>query len=95
MSQPFTAARGRNAGFAALKAMKRDIRYVQFVDGDCEVVPGWLDAAFVFLENWNEVAVVCGRRRERYPERSVYNRLCDIEWDTPVGQAAACGGGTR
>ena len=34
----------------------------------------------------------CGRCRERQPEASVYNRLCDIEWDTPVGPAAACGG---
>ena len=92
MSEPFTAARGRNAGYATLKAMKPDICYVQFVDGDCELVPGWLDAAFEFLEKWNEVAVVCGRRRERHPQQSIYNRLCDIEWDTPVGQAVACGG---
>ncbi len=36
--------------------------------------------------------MVCGRRRERFPEASIYNRLCDREWDTPVGQAKACGG---
>jgi len=35
---------------------------------------------------------VCGRRRERHPEASIYNRLCDFEWDTPIGQADACGG---
>jgi cellulose synthase/poly-beta-1,6-N-acetylglucosamine synthase-like glycosyltransferase len=44
------------------------------------------------LEEHPEVAVVSGRLRERYPEFSVYNRLCDIEWDTPVGETAACGG---
>jgi len=38
------------------------------------------------------VAVVCGRRRERYPDATLYNMLCDIEWDTPVGEAKACGG---
>jgi GT2 family glycosyltransferase len=38
------------------------------------------------------VVAVCGRRRERFPELSVYNRLCDLEWDTPVGQARAFGG---
>ena len=27
-----------------------------------------------------------------HPEASVYNRLCDFEWDTPVGDAEACGG---
>ena len=36
--------------------------------------------------------MVCGRRRERFPDRSIYNRLCDIEWDTPIGRANACGG---
>jgi hypothetical protein len=36
--------------------------------------------------------VVCGRRRERFPQHSVYNLLCDFEWDTPVGEAKACGG---
>jgi GT2 family glycosyltransferase len=38
------------------------------------------------------IAVLCGRRRERNPRASVYNRLCDLEWDTPVGSALACGG---
>ena len=36
--------------------------------------------------------MVCGRRRERFPEASVYNRMADREWDTPIGQAKACGG---
>jgi GT2 family glycosyltransferase len=35
---------------------------------------------------------VCGRRRERFPQATVFNRLCDLEWDTPVGDVAACGG---
>jgi GT2 family glycosyltransferase len=38
------------------------------------------------------VAVVCGRRRERRPDASLYHRLCDREWDTPVGLADSCGG---
>ncbi|MEM6422050.1 MAG: glycosyltransferase family 2 protein, partial [Pseudomonadota bacterium] len=37
-------------------------------------------------------AVVCGRRREHAPEATVYNRLADMEWNTPPGPAAACGG---
>jgi GT2 family glycosyltransferase len=36
--------------------------------------------------------VVCGRRREKFPWVSVYNAMCDAEWDTPVGLAKACGG---
>ena len=36
--------------------------------------------------------MVCGRRRERFPESTVYNHLADLEWDGPVGEAKACGG---
>jgi len=92
MAIPFTAARGRNEGFRALQGRSPSLCYIQFVDGDCEVLPGWLDAAREFLESHPEAAVVCGRRRERYPEQSIYNRLCDMEWDTPLGEAKACGG---
>lgn len=90
--RPFTAARARNEGFKALKTLKPGIRFVQFIDGDCSLAPGWLDAAVRFIDQRKDVAIVCGRRRERYPEESVYNRLCDLEWDTPIGEAAACGG---
>lgn len=92
MALPFTAARARNAGFEALLKALPELRYVQFVDGDCEVVAGWLEAAVAALDSAPDVAVVCGRRRERFPDRSVYNQLCDLEWDTPVGEAEACGG---
>ena len=92
MSTPFTAARARNAGFRRLPLAAPDVRYVQFVDGDCEVIAGWLEAAATFLDQHADVACVCGRLRERHPERSVYNLLCDMEWDRPVGEAQACGG---
>jgi GT2 family glycosyltransferase len=92
LSTPFTAARGRNEGFARLRQLAPDIEFVQFVDGDCEIVDGWLQRAQQELAAKPELAVVCGRRREQYPEATAYNRLCDIEWDTPVGEAKACGG---
>ncbi len=92
MSRPFTAARARNAGFDALLRARPGLRFVQFVDGDCEIVDGFLDAARKRLLERSELGVVCGRRRERHPEASIYNRLCDMEWDTPVGEALACGG---
>ena len=88
-SKKFTAARARNAGFAA---MTPDIEFVQFVDGDCEVDPQWMEKAVAELRDKPTVAVVCGRRRERFPDASVYNTLCDMEWDTPIGLAKACGG---
>jgi GT2 family glycosyltransferase len=92
LAVPFTAARARNAGFERLTQSRPDVEFVQFVDGDCEVAAGWLVNAAVALADDPKLAVVCGRRRERHPEASVYNRLCDIEWDTPVGEALACGG---
>jgi GT2 family glycosyltransferase len=92
LDRPFTAARARNEGFAVLRALKPDIRFVQFVDGDCILVKGWLDKAFAVIEQRPDTAVVCGRRRERDPSASTYNLLCDLEWNTPIGEALACGG---
>lgn len=92
MSRPFTAARARNAGFSKLCELYPEAQYVQFLDGDCRVADQWLNQAFTFIKSKPSVAVVCGRRREIYPEKSVYNLLCDIEWNTPIGEAKACGG---
>jgi GT2 family glycosyltransferase len=91
-SKPFTAARARAAGFAALEASHPSLAYMFFVDGDCEVEPDFLETAEQFLDSHPDVAVVCGRRRERYPEATPFNRLIDREWTTPVGEATACGG---
>jgi GT2 family glycosyltransferase len=91
-SRPFTAARARNEGFSALRTLSPGLRFVQFIDGDCFLVEGWLTNARAFFDQRCEVAVVCGRRREQHPETSVYNRLCDLEWDTPSGETSACGG---
>lgn len=92
LSQPFTAARARNEGFARLMEVAPDTDLVQFVDGDCELVDGWLERGAAELASDPRLAVVCGRRRERHPETSVYNRLCDMEWNTAIGDAASCGG---
>lgn len=92
LSRPFTAARARNAGFAAVRAADPAVALVQFVDGDCEVQPRWLGRAAAYLQAEPQAAVVAGRRRERWPERSLYNRLCDLEWAVPAGPARACGG---
>jgi glycosyltransferase involved in cell wall biosynthesis len=92
LSQPFSAARARNAGFSALKSLQPGLRFVQFIDGDCTLVKGWLDKALAFIEQRKDTAIVCGRRRERHPTASVYNQLCDIEWNTPIGETRACGG---
>ena len=92
LSRPFTAARARNEGVDRLERTHGSLEFVQFVDGDCEVVSDWVKTATQALEQDAGLAVVCGRRRERFPERTVYNRLCDMEWNTPIGEANECGG---
>ena len=92
MTQAFTAARARNAGFLRAMEMRAELRYVQFVDGDCTVTEGWLEAAESFLSKHVRVATVFGRRRERAPQASIYNQLCDIEWQITPGPVKACGG---
>lgn len=91
-SIPFTMARGRNAGFAELQRLFPTLRWVQFVDGDCEVRPDWIARARAAFVDRPEVAAVCGRRRERHPEASIYNRLADMEWNAPLGEVEECGG---
>ena len=94
LSVPFTAARARNAGRAALAATStgEGVRWIQFVDGDCAVQPGWLARARAALAADPGLAAVFGRRREVAPEASVYNWLCDIEWAVPPGPARHFGG---
>jgi len=76
----FSAARARNEGWKALLAAHPDLDFVQFIDGDCEVFDGWLEAATAALQENPDVVAVCGWRRERYPEATVFNRMCDVEW---------------
>lgn len=91
-SIPFTAGRARNAGLERLLELVRGVEYVHFVDGDCEVVEGWIERASATMSSDLTLGVVCGRRRERQRDATKWNRLCDMEWNTPIGRAAACGG---
>lgn len=92
MSRPFSAARARNAGLARLLEREPRTTLVQFVDGDCEIDPGWLARAAAAMAAEPTLGAVCGRLRERHPDRSIYNRLCDVEWDAPGGVVRSCGG---
>ena len=92
MPPPFTAARARNAGLARLLEDHPDLEFVQMMDGDCEIRAGWLAVALLTLRSDPDLALVFGRRRERYPDRSLYNALCDDEWNAPIGEATGCGG---
>lgn len=92
MGLPFTAARARNEGFNYLISMHPNLNYVQFIDGDCQLNSDWLQTSMAFLDSNKNYAAACGRRREIYPSASVYNMLCDIEWDSSPGDSVSCGG---
>lgn len=89
---PFTAGRGRNEGLARALQLHPGLELVQFLDGDCELAPGWLERGREEFRSDARLAAVCGRVREANREASIYNRLCDMEWDAPAGEARSCGG---
>jgi GT2 family glycosyltransferase len=91
-SRPFTAGRGRNEGLRRLLEREPDVELVQFIDGDCELHPAWIEKGVAALSATPHAAAVCGRVRERFPHASIYNRLCDLEWDQPPGEIDSCGG---
>ena len=93
LSVPFTAARARNAGWAKALEISPDAAFIQFLDGDCELDPGWIPAALAAFEADPDLAAVCGRRREKFPDETRWNRMIDAEWGAPpAGPAKACGG---
>lgn len=88
----FTAARARNMGWRALLETHRDLKFIQFLDGDCALDPNWLASAWAETNTKERLGAVFGRLEERFPEQSIYNAMCDREWDVPVGEVRACGG---
>jgi GT2 family glycosyltransferase len=91
-AEPFTAARGRNEGFAFLRRTWPALPYVHFQDGDCLVHRGWLEAGRDALAAEPKVGLVSGVLREQNADASVFNRLLDMEWQQPVGDDVRIGG---
>jgi GT2 family glycosyltransferase len=89
---PYSAARARNEGFAVAMKANPNAAFVQFVDGDCALVEGWLERGIAALHERADVAIVWGHVREIRPQASVYNQLFDLEWRQRPGEIHACGG---
>jgi cellulose synthase/poly-beta-1,6-N-acetylglucosamine synthase-like glycosyltransferase len=83
---PMTAARGRNAGWRAL-----DASFILFLDGDVAVDPDFVARSLSHFEEPRLVSV-WGVLREMHPEASIYNRICDLDWIFPLGEAEFFGG---
>ena len=92
LKSAFTAARARNAGMQELMRRHPRLKFIQFVDGDCEVCGDWLRSAREMLMEDPSRAIVCGSLSERQPEKSIYNRLCQIEWRKSIGAIESSGG---
>jgi GT2 family glycosyltransferase len=88
----FTVSRARNAGLFHLLETGETPDLIQFIDGDCEVQPDWIETAVAFLDARPDIAAVSGRRRERYPDATIWNRIIDAEWQKPSGETVGCGG---
>ena len=91
--RPHCAARARSEGFDLLMREHSQVRYVQFIDGDCELAVGWLERARQTLEQHPDVVAVHGRVHERSPDLSPYNRLHEMEWEAAERSDQACFGG--
>lgn len=84
-STPFSAARARNEGFGKLLSMFPSVKFVQFVDGDCVLAEGWIEAARAAMHENTQRASVIGHLQELNEFATVYNRLCALEWKSPAG----------
>ena len=82
-----TASKGRNLGYRNARGA-----YLFFLDGDTIVHPDFLKMSIDYLESHEKTAVIWGHRRETHPEKSVYNRVLDLDWVYPPGEAEFCGG---
>jgi glycosyltransferase involved in cell wall biosynthesis len=82
-----TAALARNSGWAVATAA-----HVLFLDGDTIVHPDFARIALDAIAADPTVAAVWGHRRELHPERSLFNRILDLNWMIPPGFTPYCGG---
>jgi GT2 family glycosyltransferase len=80
-ARPFSAARARNEGVAWLHENHQErVSFVLCLDGDMEVLPGFIDAAMATFADDKTVAAVCGRRIEKHADDSIYNAIAQMEW---------------
>jgi hypothetical protein len=77
------------AGWRRVRELAPQVRLVQFVDGDCSVAPGWLlprrRPSCSSAPTWRRCAE---GDASAIPSARSTTRLCDLEWDTPVGEGA-------
>jgi glycosyltransferase involved in cell wall biosynthesis len=82
-----TAAVARNTGW---RRAASDL--ILFLDGDTVLRPDFPRNAYDALSMDESIAAVWGHRREMHPERSIFNRVLDLDWIYRPGLTDFCGG---
>jgi glycosyltransferase involved in cell wall biosynthesis len=82
-----TAALGRNTGWRAARG-----EFILFLDGDTILHPAFLRRALDAIAAEPTIAAVWGHRREIYTDKSIYNRVLDLDWVYAPGITEFCGG---
>lgn len=82
-----SAAKARNAGLKRAGG-----EYVQLLDGDSVLQPGWQSVAIDYLSQHPDVDCVFGRCIEMHPEQSIYMRVCGLDWHVRPGEYRLSGG---
>jgi len=85
LEKPYTAAKARNEGALYLLNKFPQISAIQFIDGDCILIPGWLETASAALDNDPNLASTYGNIVEEAPFSTIYNRLLSMEWKDAPG----------
>jgi GT2 family glycosyltransferase len=91
LDRPFSAARARNEGVDVVLRNWPELRYVQFIDGDCKMELAWLPLASALLDAQQDCAAVIGQLQEMHADATIYNRLCAMEWASAAGDIEDCG----
>ena len=85
-ARPFTAARARNEGLAALLSIDPSLSFVMFLDGDCCLASGFIATAMQAMDVDPLCAVVVGHLAEVTVAPSIYSTLSALEWSTSAGE---------
>ncbi|MGB4557956.1 MAG: glycosyltransferase [Burkholderiaceae bacterium] len=81
-----SAAKARNLGWRQASG-----EFVMFLDGDTELHPDFLLKALQALQD-PKLCAAFGHLRELHPEQSIYTRVMDLDWASPVGRSLFFGG---
>jgi len=91
-SKPFSAARARNEGATYIKEKFPKVEFIQFLDGDCQLNECWLEKGLNTIQSDPNIAIVCGILQEVEPNRTLFTKLCSIEWSREIGETDSVGG---